>query len=436
MMTQQLPFWLKHSARLTRLQGSMVQAPLLRSFIGECCLITQRPGDMQTAVAQAQAIGFSDEGVILSLLGDNHGLSSDLWVTPTGSGPQVLIDDHTLGAVLDGQGTIVTRLLDAPIQPDPSDYFIRNIDATPPPLAARRPVSHVFTTGIRAIDGLLTCGVGQRVGIFAGAGVGKSAFISMLLAHANADIFIIGLVGERGREAAEFMAHAVPANVRHKTIVVCSTSDRPAAERRNAAHMATAIAEHYRDRGLQVVLILDSLTRYARSLRDLALSAGAPPARRGYPAVVLESLPRLLERAGVIDSGSITAFYTVLLEDEEQGDPIGDEVRSIVDGHIYLSSSLAQRGHYPAIDVLKSRSRVMNALVTREHVNAAEAMRRKLARLDDLQLAIDLGEYRPGVDSEVDALIQAKTHIDAWLRQDIQEGSAMQTTLQGLYALS
>ncbi|AJC23321.2 FliI/YscN family ATPase [Pandoraea pulmonicola] len=426
--------WIRHSAQLSKLHGSVIHAPLRRTFIGERCDVVLDPHHPETRLCQAQTIGFSHQDAILSILGNTQGIPRDAWIVPSGRGASPQLDDDALGTAIDSEGRVIARL--APPRHRLGQSSTLNLDATPPALARRRSVSQVFETGVRAIDGLLTCGVGQRVGIFAGAGGGKTTLMSMLIAHAKADVYVVGLVGERGREASEFIAHGIPQDKRDQTILVCSTSDRPPAERRNAAHLATAIAERYRDSGLNVLLIVDSITRYARALRDIALSAGEPPARRGFPASVFDALPALLERPGVLDHGSITAFYTVLLEDEDLGDPIGEEVRSILDGHIYLSRKLAERGHFPAIDALKSTSRVMAQIVELQHRSAASELRGKLAKLSDLQLALDLGEYQPGKDSEVDALLEARPGIDAWLRQDIDDYAAFDSTIEGLHVLT
>ena len=428
------PAWLRHSARMTRLNGSVIHAPLRQTFVGERCDVLANPQRADSLLCQAQTIGFNEQDAILSLLGDTQGIPRGAWVVPSGHSSRIEVDANTLGSVLDGEGQTVTRL--APGFVLPGRLHALDIEAAPPPLMRRRGVDTVFETGIRAIDGMLTCGVGQRIGIFSSAGAGKTSLIAMLLAHARADVYVIGLVGERGREAGEFIEHRIPPHKRAQTVLVCSTSDRPPAERRNAAHMATSVAEHYRSAGKQVLLIIDSVTRYARALRDLALSAGEPPARRGYPASVFEALPRLLERPGATTEGSITAFFTMLLEDDEQVEPIAEEVRSILDGHIYLSRKLAQRAHYPAIDVLQSTSRVMLNLTTSAHRAAAAAIRTKLSRLEDLQLALDLGEYRPGEDANVDALLNIRPALNAWLTQSMDASESFHNALETMHAFT
>lgn len=428
------PAWLRHGAQLTRLHGSVIHAPLQRTFVGERCQVVVDPRRSTRPLCQAQTIGFTATDAVLSLLGNTQGIARHAWVVPTGRGASLALGEDILGSALDGEGRTIARL--SPVHHLSTPVPALAIDAPPPDLEQRVGVTQIFETGVRAIDGMLTCGVGQRLGIFAGAGGGKTTLMSMLLTHAQADVYVVALVGERGREATDFMTHGIPEDRRDRVVLVCSTSDRPPAERRNAAHMATAIAEYYRDAGLNVLLIVDSVTRYARALRDLALSAGEPPARRGFPASVFDALPCLLERPGALHHGSITAFYTVLVEDEELGDPIAEEVRSILDGHIYLSRKLAERGHFPAIDVLKSASRLMTQLASYEHQASANGLRTKLTKLVDLQLALDLGEYQSGQDLAVDALLAARPDIDEWLRQRAEEPASFDETLEGLHALA
>jgi FliI/YscN family ATPase len=427
-----MPGWMRHSAQVESLQGSVVHAPLSRSFIGERCLVVA-PGDGAVVLCEAQTVSFTPTGVRLSLLGTTQGLPKGAWIVPTGRPAGMSVDSATLGAVLDGEGRTIARLSPEPAETGTARML--DVEAGPPALSQRRPTETIFATGVRAIDGLLTCGVGQRLGIFATAGSGKTSLVSTLIANAEVDVTIVGLIGERGREAAEFLAGGIPENRRASTVLVCSTSDRPPAERRNAAHLAAALAEHYRSKGCRVLLLVDSITRYARALRDIALSAGESPARRGYPASVFEALPRFLERAGATDSGAITAYYTVLLDDEDQADPISEEVRSILDGHIHLSRGLAERAHYPAIDVLKSASRVMHGIVTDQHREHAVALRGKLARLAELELPLQLGEYQRGDDPEVDTLLACKGPIDQWLRQPGPGATPFAETLRGLHAL-
>jgi type III secretion protein N (ATPase) len=290
--------------------------------------------------------------------------------------------------------------------------------------------------GTRAIDGLVTCAEGQRIGIFGAAGAGKSRLIARIVRHADADVFVIGLVGERGREVGEFLDHALGAEARSRTVTVAATSDRPALERVKAAQVATAIAEWFRDRGRRVVLLIDSLTRLARAWREIGLSAGEPPTRRGYPPSVFAALPRLLERAASTRAGSITAFYTVLVEGDIASDPIAEEVKSILDGHLILSSALAEAGHYPAIDVLASGSRVMDQVVGHKHRDAAVHVRRLLARYNEIELLVRIGEYQSGSNPLADEALRKIEPIREFLREAGNLATPFPTTLQRLSELA
>jgi len=425
------PGLLCHYAHPVRLHGSIIEAPLPGVFIGELCLLRRSIGDMAVA-GRAQVVGFNGEMAILSLMGQSTGVSRQWVLVPTGQRLSLDISPALLGTVLDAQGRVSQRL----VSELPADGLeTREVDALPPDFAARRPIHDALVTGVRAIDGLLTCGEGQRIGIFAAAGCGKTSLMNMLISHADADVFVIGLVGERGREATEFIAELTASGKAGRTVLVVSTSDQPSVDRCNAALIATTIAEYFRDRGLSVVLFVDSMTRYARALRDVALAAGEMPARRGYPASVFDMLPRLLERPGKTVSGSITAFYTVLIESEDEADPVGEEIRSILDGHIYLTRKLAGKGHFPAIDVLSSASRLFSQLAGDVHQKLAYRMRGVLARLDELQMALDLGEYRPGENQENDRAIAMRDDLNGFLCQAMPDGSPPQQTLRAMHEL-
>ncbi len=283
-----------------------------------------------------------------------------------------------------------------------SDRAARILDADPPLATERPPIRHVFATGIRAIDTLLTCGEGQRLGIFSAAGVGKSMTLGMLARHAEVDYNVIALIGERGREVNEFVTQQLSEETRRRTVVVVATSDQPAILRVRAAPAATTIAEYFRSQGKRVLLLMDSLTRFAVAAREIAVAAGEPPASRGFPPSVFAQLPRLMERSGCNREGSITSFYTVLMDGEVQEDPIAEAVRGYLDGHIVLSRKLAAAGHYPAIDVLGSISRVMRSLVDERHQHAAESIRRQLALYAQHEELITLGAYRGGSNPALD----------------------------------
>ncbi|HGN9372268.1 TPA: type III secretion system ATPase SctN [Citrobacter pasteurii] len=419
-------------ARITSIHGSIITAPLRHTFVGERCRIYRSLNDRHF-IGQAETIGFNKDNAVLCLLGGSDGISCSDIVVPDGSVFSLSLSLNTLGTVINAQGEICERFAQQAV----NDVIAvqRPIMQSPPDYSDRRPINTLFATGVRAIDGLLTCGIGQRVGIFAGAGAGKTSLMTMIISHSIADVYVVGLVGERGREVTEFLAEGIPEDKRDKTVVVYSTSDRPAVERRNAALIATTVAEYFRDAGKNVVLMIDSMTRYARALRDVALSAGEMPARRGYPSSVFDNLPRILERSGKTRHGSITAFYTVLLEEEEEVDPIGDEVRSILDGHIYLSRKLAGTGHYPAIDVLRSVSRVTRAVSSDEQREAASLFRGYLSKLDELKLMIELGEYQPGENPTTDSIVGKKEALMAFLQQKMVDKTSFEQMLEYLYAI-
>ncbi|WP_223503294.1 type III secretion system ATPase SctN [Pseudomonas sp. GL-RE-29] len=420
----------RHAAHPLRLNGPLIESALGDVVIGEVCEV-RRHWRLPDIAARAQVIGFKPGSVLLSLLGDAKGLSRESMIVPTGATLRLTCSDALLGSVVDPQGNIVERLAPSTAVAQ-QDY---PVDADPPSYQQRRPVAQPLRTGIRVIDGLLTCGVGQRIGIFAAAGSGKTTLINMLINHTDADVFVIGLIGERGREVTEFIEHLRQSEKRSRCVVVYATSDFSSVDRCNSALQATAIAEYFRDQGQRVVLLLDSLTRYARARRDLALAAGEAPARRGYPASVFDALPRLLERPGVTASGSITAWYTVLLESDDEPDPIAEEIRSILDGHIYLSRALAAKGHYPAIDVLNSVSRVATQVTTPELQQLAAKTRETLARLEQLQIFIDMGEYTHGADAANDHAMQHREALTQWLRQPTGECCEPDETLRSLHEL-
>ncbi len=343
--------------RVLEVTGHAVHAVAPGARLGELCEL-RLPGG---GGVLAEVIGFAHQRVILSPLEATTGLSPATEVWPLGRSHRVAVGDGLLGQVLDGLG----QPLSGPV-PDGPDVELRPAMAVAPDPLARPPIDGVLTTGIRAIDALNALGVGQRVGIFSAAGVGKSTLLGMLAANAEVDVRVVALIGERGREVREFLERGIPAEARSRTIVVAATADRPAMQRVRAAHVATAIAEHFRDRGQNVLLLMDPVTRSARGLREIGLAAGEPPARNGFPSSVFAELPRLLERAGRNARGSITGVYSVLVEGDDMTGPGADEVPSLVDGHLVLSRELAAANHYPAIDVLESRSRLMN------HVAAAD----------------------------------------------------------------
>ncbi|VVD64336.1 putative ATP synthase SpaL [Pandoraea iniqua] len=425
---------------VSRIAGHTAEAHLPGVSIGEICEVRRTWRDADT-VGQAQVIAVHDGRAVLSLFAATQGLSCDTALVPTGRQATCRPTAGWRGAVLDARGEIVDRIDGGQTMAHPPSMpraLIARSGERPllaPALAydARVGIDVRLHTGVRAIDACLPCGRGQRVGIFAPAGCGKTSFINTLMAGVDADTTVIALIGERGREVVEIVDELRESPGAHRCIVVFAPSDAPAVARRNAALLATTVAEYFREQGHHVALFVDSLTRYVRACRDLALATGEPPMRAGVPASVYASLPQLLERAGAATSGSITAFYTVLLEDDDTTDPMAEEIRSILDGHIHLSARLAQRSHYPAIDVLRSVSRVATRVATPKHLRAAGALRGWLARLEALQTLVDLGEYRPGVDAQDDRAMAAKPSMDAFLCQTRDEWSSEDETLERLH---
>lgn len=429
MMARPVPWRL--CAHPLAIVGTILRVPLPQLVIGELCLVHAGPGD-DAVVGKAVVVAIDNGVSSVALLQESAGLSLQCIVVPCGRAPSIAASSALLGSVLDGNGQELERLAPAVSGP----VTLRPLSGTGSDYRLRRPIEQPLETGVRVIDALLTCGLGQRVGIFAAAGAGKSTLLDMLLDNAQADVTIVALIGERGREVAT-MAERIRASPRAgHCIIVQATSDTAPAVRCNAAHLAMTLAEHFRDGGQRVVVLLDSMTRYARALRELALGAGELPARGGFPASVFEALPRLLERSGRSVDGSITLFCTVLLEQEQQVDPVGEEVKSLIDGHLYLSSSLAGRGHYPAIDVLRSGSRLFAQLTDAAQQQAATSVRALLGTLEDLQLMRELGEYKPGVSAQYDQAIARESRLQAFVRQGAGECSDLQDTLEGLHALA
>lgn len=421
-----------HLAHPLRIQGNIVEAQLPGTKIGEVCEIHKSLFESEI-IGYAQVIGFRKEHTVLSLLNDNRGFSRSNVLYPTGKPFRLTLSERVEGAILDATGT-VRGYIDERTAISTAAEMSLAVNGTPKDFTQRRPISAPLFTGVRAVDALLTCGQGQRIGIFAAAGSGKTSLMRMLIEHSDADIYVIGLIGERGREVTEFVEDIRQSSRRSQTVIVYATSDRSCVERCNAAQIATTIAEHFSEQGKKVLLFLDSITRYARALRDMALSMGELPARRGYPASVFEALPKLLERPGRFLTGSVTAFYTVLIESEEEPDVIGDEVRSILDGHIYLSRKMAAQGHYPAIDVLQSISRVFQQVTGTQQQQLATRFRDLLMRQRDMQLYLDLGEYHRGENKSNDEAFDKKALMEAFLQQSMMENTAIHDCLEQLYA--
>lgn len=416
--------------RVAEAYGTLIRATGLKASIGELCELRNPRGEGDpTFRLAAEVVGVSKQLTLLTPLGALDGVSATTEVYASGRQAAVRVGPGLLGRILDAHGEPIDDLgpvgatVDAPIYA-----------ASPNPLA-RNLIERPFSTGVRAIDTTMTAGEGQRIGIFAVAGGGKSTLLGMLARGGDADVNVIVLVGERGREVNEFIHDNLGPEGLARSVIVVATSDRPALERSRAAWVGTAIAEHFRDQGKRVLLLVDSVTRFARALRDVGLAVGEPPARRGFPPSVFSALPRLFERAGNNDKGSITAFYTVLAEDEDGGDPIVEEVRSILDGHIVLSRKLAAAYHYPAIDVLVSLSRTMPRVVDQAHLRGAGQLRKLLAKYQDIELLIQLGEYKRGTDPDADAAIEKIGAIRKLLQQSAHELVPFEQSAAALKAL-
>ncbi|WP_318433657.1 type III secretion system ATPase SctN [Photobacterium leiognathi] len=409
--------------RVTQVTGSIIKAAMPGVCVGELCEL--RNPD-QTLSLLAEVVGFQYHNVLLAPLGNMFGISSNTEVTPLGKMHEVGVGNHLLGKILDGLG----RPFDGAQSTEPRDWYPVYRDAPPP--MKRKLIEKPISLGVRSIDGLLTCGEGQRMGIFAAAGGGKSTLLAKIIRSANVDVTVLALIGERGREVREFIEHNLGEEGMTRSVLIVATSDRPAMERAKAAFVATSIAEYFRDQGKRVLLLMDSVTRFARAQREIGLAAGEPPTRRGYPPSVFAALPKLMERAGKSDKGSITALYTVLVEGDDMTEPITDEARSILDGHIILSRKLAAMNHYPAIDVLRSASRVMNQIVDKTHQASAAHMREMLAKYEEVELLIKIGEYQHGSDDRADTAIAQGDDILAFLRQSTYEPSEFVETVTQL----
>jgi len=420
---------IKIRGRVVQVVGTIVKAVVPTVRMGEVCLL-RNPGD--DLVMQAEVVGFSKGTALLVPSTGTQGISGDTEVFPTGREQMVPVGNALLGRVLDGLGRPMDVEQKGPLLTS-KQWPVYG--PAPDPLK-RRVISEALPLGVRALDGLLTCGEGQRLGIFAAAGGGKSTLMGMLVKGAEVDVTVVALIGERGREVREFLERDLGPEGMARAVIVCATSDKSSMERTRAAYVATAIAEYFRDQGQRVLLLMDSVTRFARAQREIGLAAGEPPTRRGFPPSVFATLPQLMERAGTNEKGSITALYTVLVEGDDMTEPVADETRSILDGHIILSRKLGAANHYPAIDVLASASRVMNALITPEHKAAAGKVRELMAKYQEIELLLKVGEYKKGADRVADLAIDRHDAIRDFLRQPTDEYTEFGDTLKRLKALA
>lgn len=404
--------------------GLTIEAEGIKSFIGEVCIIYNERNNP----IDCEVVGFKDKDVILMPLGELIGISPGCRVVPTGKPLSVKCSEELFGKVLDGLGR--------PLEGEEVRYGVYYpLDTAPPDPMKRKRIEDIIPTGIRAIDGFITCGEGQRIGIFAGSGVGKSTTLGMIAKYAEADVNVICLIGERGREVLDFIERDLGPEGMKKSIVICATSDKPALVRIKGAFTATAIAEYFRDKGKKVILMMDSVTRFAMAQREVGLAIGEPPATKGYTPSVFAMLPRLMERSGMSDKGSITAFYTVLVDGDDFNEPIADAVRGILDGHIVLSRALAAKNHYPAIDVLNSISRLMNEIAEEEHKRAAAISRDLMATHKESEDLINIGAYVKGSNNKVDMAIHYIDSINKFLTQRVDEQTEFNDTINWLKSM-
>lgn len=415
------------NGRIVGAVGLLLESQGPPASVGEVCLVERGRNESPLPV---EVVGFRNGRTLLMPLGETEGVAPGSEVIPTHQTVSVGVGEALLGRVLDGLGNPIDS---KPLPPTSARYPLM---AAAPHALERPPLRTPLSLGVRAIDALLTCAQGQRVGIFAGSGVGKSTLMGMIARNATAEVNVIALIGERGREVREFIEDSLGEEGLARSVVVVATSDQPAIVRQKCAFTATAIAEYFRDQGKQVMLMMDSLTRLAMAQREIGLSAGEPPSARGYTPSVFALLPRLLERAGNSARGSITALYTVLVDADDMNDPIADTARAILDGHIVLSRALTQRGHYPPIDVLVSLSRVMPNIVSQEHLQRANRFRRMLSAYRDAEDLLLIGAYQQGTNPLVDIYLERQTAIREFLCQTPTERTSFEETLKQLHALT
>lgn len=413
------------AGRVAGLTGLTVVARGLRASVGELCWLGE-PGRS----IPSEVVGFRDDQLLLMALGEVDGVQPGLRVYATGAPLLAPVGDALLGRVLDGLGQPIDGLGSLQTRQ------WRPVSATPPSPLERQRIREPLSLGVRALDGLLTCGRGQRLGIFAGSGVGKSTLLGMIARSTAADVNVIALVGERGREVREFLERDLGAAGMERSVVVVATSDQPALCRIKSALVATTIAEHFRAHGRDVLLMMDSLTRLAQSQREVGLAVGEPPATRGYTPSVFALLPRLLERAGTDRHGSITGLYTVLVDGDDMNEPVTDTARGILDGHVVLSRQLAERGHFPAIDVLQSVSRVMPDITDAAHQQAARHLRATLAIYRDHEDLISVGAYQQGSNPAVDDAVTRMPALAGFLQQGVDDRTGLSETRQKLIAVT
>lgn len=416
--------WIRHIGKVTKVVGLTIEAEGPETHIGELCHV-QNTRTGHTILAEV--VGFRDNAVLLMPIGDMTGIGPGNPVIATGTDLKVGVSENLLGRVLDGMGNPMDGK--GPVVTD--QWY--PVSAMPPNPMNRPRIHQILPLGVKCIDGLLTVGKGQRMGIFAGSGVGKSTLMGMIARNTKADINVIGLIGERGREVRDFLERDLKEEGLKRSVVVIATSDQPALIRLKGALVATAIAEYFRDQGKDVLLLMDSLTRFSMAQREIGLAIGEPPVTRGYTPSVYALLPKLLERAGTSDKGSITGLYSVLVDGDDMNEPITDTARGILDGHIALSRQLAHRNHYPAIDVLGSVSRVMSDIVEDDHKKDAGALRKSMAVYRDAEDLINVGAYVKGSNPAIDEAVSLNAGINGFLTQGTFERFTFMKTQELLH---
>ncbi len=418
--------YIRKLGRVVKLVGLTIESLGPSASLNDLCLITSNENREQTVYAEV--VGFRDKMVLLMPYGNVEGIGPGAIVENTGAPLKVPVGDQMLGQVLDGLG----NLLDGEEMSVEQFY---NAEADPPDPMKREIINSILPLGVKAVDGLMTVGKGQRIGIFAGSGVGKSTLMGMFARNTRADINVIALIGERGREVREFIERDLGTEGMARSIVVVATSDKPALIRKKAAKTATALAEYFRDQGKDVLLMMDSLTRFSMAQREIGLASGEPPVSRGYPPSVYSEMPKLLERAGNSGKGSITGLYTVLVDGDDFNEPITDTARSILDGHIMLSRKLAHKNHYPAIDVMQSISRCMSQIAESDHKKLAGRMKNVMATYADAEDLINIGAYKTGSNKNIDYAIEKIDEVNAFLMQDVDEKVTFEEMLVSLKAI-
>jgi flagellum-specific ATP synthase len=415
-----------YKGSVSKLLGLTVEVKLPGLKIGDLCFIETFEGEKKPA----EVVAFKGEIAQLLLLYDGAGIGQGSLVTTTGKSISIPVGDFLLGRLISPLGEPIDG---KPLDTRGAEWV--NID-NPPPDAFDRPIiKTMFSTGVRAIDSVLTLGAGQRMGLFAGSGVGKSTMLGMIARNSDADVNVVALIGERGREVKEFIENSLGEQGMKKSVIVCSTGDQPPLIRQKCLHSATAVCEYFRDKGKKVFLMTDTVTRCAMAGREVGLSIGEPPTIKGYPPSIFSWLQRVLERSGNSPRGSITALYTVLMEGDDINDPVVDTVRGIVDGHIFLSRKIAEMNHYPAIDILGSISRLFPEITTEEHQQAASKLRKLMALYRENKDLIDVGMYNPGSNPKLDVAIELMPQINAFLQQRISDSVTMDSTISTLISM-